>query len=254
VNAMGRLSGRTALVTGAARGIGAAIARRLAAEGAAVLVADVFDRDGERIVDELRQHGARGAFVHLDVTSEQEWEAAVVAAAREFDGLDILVNCVSAAEGGPIEELTLAHWNRVVAASQTGVFLSMKTAVDLLAASDHGSVINVSPVVAGATAVVSPAAHAGSGAIRALTRNVAAHWAPLGVRVNAVFAGFIDCTSPGAGSEANSQIPPLGRRGSPADVAAGVAYLASDDSGFVTGLDLRIDGGFQAAGNNQDGL
>lgn len=245
---MGRLSGRVALVTGAASGIGAAIARRLASEGAAVLVADVLDCDGERIVDELRRDGARGAYVHLDVTSEQEWEAAVVAAAREFDGLDVLVNCVSAADGGPIEELALAHWNRVVAGGQTGVFLSMKTAVDLLAASDHGSVINVSPAVVGVTAVVSPAAHAGSGAIRALTRSVAARWAPLGVRVNAILPGFIDCTGPAAGSDANSQIPPLGHRGSPADVAAGVAYLASDDSAFVTGVDLHIDGGFQAQG------
>lgn len=246
--AMGRLTGRAALVTGAANGIGAAIARRLAREGAAVLVADVLDCDGERIVGELREHGGRAAYVHLDVTSEEEWKAAVVAAAREFDGLDILVNCASTANGGSIEELALAHWNRVVAATQTGVFLGMKTAVDLLAASDHGSVINVSPAVPGATAVVSPAAHAASGAIRALTKNVAACWGPLGVRVNAVVPGFIDCTDPGAGAAANHQVPPLGHRGSPADIAAGVAYLASDDSSFVTGLDLHIDGGFQAEG------
>jgi NAD(P)-dependent dehydrogenase (short-subunit alcohol dehydrogenase family) len=245
---MGRLSGRAALVTGGASGIGAAIARRLAGEGAAVLVADVLDCDGERIADELRQHSGRATYVHLDVTSEQEWEAALVAAAREFDGLDVLVNCVCPADGGSIEELALAQWNRVVAATQTGVFLSMKTAIDLLAASDHGSVINVSPAVAGVTAVASPAAHAGSGAIRVLTRGVAARWAQLGVRVNAVFPGFIDCTPPAAGSAANSQIPPLGHRGSPADIAAGVAYLASDDSAFVTGIDLHIDGGFQAGG------
>jgi NAD(P)-dependent dehydrogenase (short-subunit alcohol dehydrogenase family) len=247
VNATGRLSGRSALVTGGANGIGAAIVRRLASEGAAVLVTDVLDRDGERIVQELRQGSRPAAYVHLDVTSEQEWAAAVVTAAREFDGLDILVNCASAADGGPIEELALAHWNRVVSASQTAVFLGMKTAIDLLAASDHGSVINVSLDFPCACAVVSPAAHAGSGAIRALTRSVAVHWAPLGVRVNAIFPAFIDCTGLAAGSEP-SQMPPLGHRGSPADVAAGVAYLASDDSAFVTGVDLHIDGGLQAEG------
>lgn len=243
---MGRLSGRVALVTGAASSIGAAIARRLAGEGAAVLVADVLDREGEQIVGELEHAGGRAAYVHLDVTSEQEWDAAVVAAAREFDGLDILVNCVSAVEGGPIEELALAHWNRIVAGSQTGVFLGMKSAIDLLAASDHGSVINVSPAVVGTAAVVSPAVHASSGAIRALTRCVSVHWAPLGVRVNAIFPGFIDCTGSAAESAAESHIPPLGHRGSPADIAGAVAYLAGDDSAFVTGLDLHVDGGFQA--------
>lgn len=166
---MRRLTGRAALVTGAASGIGAAIARRLAREGAALLVADVLDCDGEQIAEELRRDSGRAAYVHLDVTSEAGWQAAVVAAACEFDGLDILVNCASTTEGGSVEELALAHWNRVLAATQTSVFLGMKTAVDLLAASDHGSVINVIPVVRSATADVSPAAHAAPRSECALT-------------------------------------------------------------------------------------
>ena len=178
MSSVGKLSGRVALVTSGAGPVGAAVARRLAGEGAAVLVADAHDRKGRRVARALRAAGGRSAYVHLDVTSEKEWQSAVVAAACQFDGLDILVNCADAAAGGSIEELALTRWNQVVAANQTGVFLGLKTAVNLLAASDHGSVINIAPAVIGTEdtdGAVSLAAHAVRGAITALTRSVAAH-------------------------------------------------------------------------------
>ncbi len=232
MSSVGKLSGRVALVTGGASPVGAAVARRLADDGAAVLIADVRDRRGQRLAEELREAGSRAAYIHLDVTSQEEWRAALAATVCEFDGLDILVNCTGPAPSGPIAQLDLARWNQVIAASQTGVFLGLKAALNVLAVSEHGSVINIGPPVASLDGAGSPLAHTVGGAISGLSKSIAAHWAPLGIRVNAICPGPTDCEDPSDES--------------PADIAACVAFLASDDSAFLTGLDLRVDGGLQA--------
>jgi NAD(P)-dependent dehydrogenase (short-subunit alcohol dehydrogenase family) len=247
-----RLTGRVALVTGAASGIGAATARRLASEGAAVLVTDVQDEAGIHVVKQVIAGGGRAAYAHLDVTSEQEWEAAVTSVVREFGGLDILVNNAGIVDLAGIEETSLADWHRTIETVQTGVFLGMKTAAAALAVSGRGSVINISSVFGASGGLgVSPAYHAAKGAVRTLTKNTALHWARRGVRVNSVHPGFIDTPilDPARGTPAEQammRLTPLGRLGQPAEVAAGVAYLASDDASFVTGLELYIDGGYMA--------
>jgi NAD(P)-dependent dehydrogenase (short-subunit alcohol dehydrogenase family) len=247
-----RLAGRVALVTGSASGIGAATARRLASEGAAVLVTDIQDEAGVQIAGEINANGGRAVYVHLDVTSEAEWEAAVAAAVREFGGLDILVNNAGMGDLAVIEDTSLADWSRTIGVDQTGVFLGMKTAAAALATSGHGSVINISSIFGTSGGFgTSPAYHAAKGAVRTLTKNIALHWAGRGVRVNSVHPGFIDTPilDQARGTPIEQAMldgTPMGRLGQPAEVAAGVAYLASDDASFVTGLELYIDGGYTA--------
>ena len=250
--AVERLQGRVALVTGAASGIGEAIARRLASEGAAVLVTDVQDEPGAQVVKDIMAGGGLASYRHLDVTSEGEWETAVAAALQEFGRLDILVNNAGMGDIAVIEDTSLADWERTIAVDQTGVFLGMKTAAAPLAASGHGSVINISSVYGSSGGLgTSPAYHAAKGAVRTLTKNIALHWADRGVRVNSVHPGFIDTPilEQAKGTplqQAMLDMTPMGRLGQPAEIAAGVAYLASDDASFVTGLELYIDGGYMA--------
>jgi NAD(P)-dependent dehydrogenase (short-subunit alcohol dehydrogenase family) len=247
-----RLAGRAALVTGAGSGIGAASARRLAAEGAAVLVTDVQDDSGSRVAETIGQAGGRAAYAHLDVTSPAQWEAAVGLAVSSFGGLDILVNNAGLGDLAVIEDTSLDDWSRTISVDQTGVFLGMKTSAAALAASAHGSVINISSIFGASGGFgTSPAYHAAKGAVRTLTKNIALHWADRGIRVNSVHPGFIDTPlldqAKGTPVEqAMLDITPMARLGQPDEVAAGVAYLASDDASFVTGLELYIDGGYMA--------
>ena len=249
---MKRLEGRVALVTGAASGIGRATALRLGEEGAAVVVTDLNTEGGEITVQQILDKAGRAVFVHHDVTSEADWECAVATAVDEFGGLDILVNNAGLGDLATIEETSLADWNRTVAIDQTGVFLGMKTAAPPLKASGHGSVINISSIFGTSGGFGgSPAYHAAKGAVRTLTKNVALHWATEGVRVNSVHPGFIDTPilDQTTGTEIEAAmvaVTPMGRLGHPEEIAAGVAYLASDDASFVTGLELYIDGGYIA--------
>lgn len=249
---MNRLEGRVALVTGAASGIGKATAQRLASEGAAVLITDIAAEAGALTVKEINEAGGKAAFFRHDVTSESDWESATAKAVEEFGSLDILVNNAGMGDIKPIEETTLAEWDRTVAIDQTGVFLGMKIAAPHLKKSAHASVINISSIFGSSGGFgVSPAYHAAKGAVRTLTKNVALHWATEGVRVNSIHPGFI--ATPILEQSRNTPIwegmtslTPMGRLGAPEDIAAGVAYLASDDAKFVTGLELYIDGGYMA--------
>jgi NAD(P)-dependent dehydrogenase (short-subunit alcohol dehydrogenase family) len=249
---MKRLEGRVALVTGAGSGIGRATARRLADEGARVVVTDINEEGGKTTVDALLDEGAEATFVRHDVTSEADWEAACAAAIDEFGRLDILVNNAGMGDLAPIEDTTLADWERTVSIDQTGVFLGMRTAAPHLKRSDHAAVINISSIFGTSGGFgTSPAYHAAKGAVRTLTKNVALHWATEGIRVNSIHPGFIDTPILDAArgtpfEQAMLDLTPMGRLGRPEEIAAGVAYLASDDAAFVTGLELYIDGGYTA--------
>jgi NAD(P)-dependent dehydrogenase (short-subunit alcohol dehydrogenase family) len=249
---MKRLEGRVALVTGASSGIGAATARRLADEGCSVMLTDVQDELGAGVAQGITDLGARAGYLHLDVSSEHDWQSAVAATLESFGRLDILVNNAGLGDLATIEETSLEDWHRTIAIDQTGVFLGMKTAAAALAESGHGSVVNISSIFGTSGGFgTSPAYHAAKGAVRTLTKNVALHWAASGVRVNSIHPGFIDTPilDQAKGTEfeqAMIGLTPMGRLGKPEEIAAGVAYLASDDAAFVTGLELYIDGGFIA--------
>ena len=249
---MQRLNGRAALITGGASGIGAATARRLTAEGASVVITDIQDDAGERVAGEIRADGGTAIFVHHDVADEGEWRAVHLAAEEAFDGLDILVNNAGIGDLATIEDTALEDWARTIAIDQTSVFLGMKHAAPPLKASGHGSVINISSIfgISGGFGS-SPAYHAAKGAIRTLTKNAALHWATDGIRVNSIHPGFIDTplldqTRGTPFEQTMIDLTPMSRLGRPEEIAAGVAYLASDDASFVTGTELVIDGGFLA--------
>ncbi|TAK70296.1 MAG: SDR family oxidoreductase [Actinomycetota bacterium] len=247
-----RLAGRTALVTGAASGIGAATARRLAAEGAQVVVSDVNNAAGEAVAAELDHDRLSAAYVALDVRDETQWRHAIAATVRLYGGLDILVNNAGAGDLATIEDTTVADWDNTIAVDQTSVFLGMREAAAELKRSGHASVVNVSSIfAAGGGFGTSPAYHAAKGAIRVLTKNAALHWATAGIRVNSVHPGFIDTPllDQARGTpveEAMISMTPMGRLGKPAEVAAVIAFLAGDDAAFVTGAEFYVDGGFTA--------
>jgi NAD(P)-dependent dehydrogenase (short-subunit alcohol dehydrogenase family) len=249
---MNRLEGRIALVTGSASGIGKETAKRLVSEGASVLVTDISVEAGEATVKEITDGGGKAAFFKHDVTSESDWEAAVQKAVETFGGLDIVVNNAGMGDIKPIEETTLDEWNRTIAIDQTGVFLGMKVPAAQLRKSEHASIINISSIFGTSGGFgVSPAYHAAKGAVRTLTKNAAVHWATEGIRVNSVHPGFIatpilEQSRDTPIWEGMTALTPMGHLGKPEDIAAGVAYLASDDAKFVTGLELYIDGGYMA--------
>jgi NAD(P)-dependent dehydrogenase (short-subunit alcohol dehydrogenase family) len=249
---MKRLEGRVAVVTGAASGIGRATADRLADEGAVVVITDLQDAAGEEAAAAICGRGGSAAFVHHDVTSEEGWQALVQRVLADHGRLDVLVNNAGMGDLAAIEETTLADYERTIAVDQTGVFLGMKTCAEALKASGHGSVVNISSIFGTSGGFgTSPAYHAAKGAVRTLTKNVALHWATEGVRVNSIHPGFIrtPILDQAKGTEvwdAMTAMTPMGRLGEPEEIAAAVAYLASDDASFVTGLELYVDGGYIA--------
>jgi NAD(P)-dependent dehydrogenase (short-subunit alcohol dehydrogenase family) len=244
---MARFDGRVAIVTGGASGIGKATAKRIAAEGGSVVVADLQDEAGTAVVDEIERSGGKARYVHLNVTDEAGWGDAVAATVDAFGGVDILVNNAGIGDSDAIEATTIDTWNKVVAVTQTSVFLGMKAAGDALKKSGHGSVVNVSSMYGIVGSGVSPAYHAAKGAVRLLTKTTALGWARAGVRVNSVHPGYIDTPILGdADRDALTGATPMGRLGQPEEIAAMITFLASDDASFATGAEFVVDGGYTA--------
>ncbi|KDA07015.1 short-chain dehydrogenase [Microbacterium sp. CH12i] len=244
---MARFDGRVALVTGGASGIGKATSLRIASEGGAVVVADVQDQLGAEVVAEIEKNGGKALFLHLDVTDESGWNDAVATTVEKFGGLNILVNNAGIGDTEPLEVTTLATWDKVVAVTQTSVFLGMKAAAEALKKSGNGSVVNISSMYGIVGSGVSPAYHAAKGAVRLLTKTTALGWAKEGVRVNSVHPGFIDTPILGE-TDRNMLIAgtPMGRLGKPEEMAALITFVASDDASFATGSEFVADGGVTA--------
>jgi 3alpha(or 20beta)-hydroxysteroid dehydrogenase len=236
---MGRVDGKVALISGGARGIGAADARLLVAEGAKVVIGDIRDEEGKALADELGRHAR---YVHLDVTQPEHWAAAVGSAVQDFGKLNVLVNNAGIANGSPLQKFDLGQWQRIIDINLTGTFLGMQAAADAIIAAGGGSIINVSSIegLRG-----TPWAHgyvASKWAVRGLTKSVAMELAPHGVRVNSIHPGLIR-TPLTEGIPDDMITIPLGRPGLPADVATFVLFLASDESSYATGAEFTMDGG-----------
>lgn len=246
----GRLSGKVALISGAARGMGESEARLFAREGAQVVLGDILEDQGQVAVEDIAQQGGTATFVPLDVTHEQDWQRAVETVEQTYGGLDILVNNAGIVRMAPLDETSLEAWNEIISVNQTGVFLGIKHAVPAMRRAGGGSIVNISSIAGLIGLPNIPAYQASKGAVRLLTKNAAVQYATDKIRVNSVHPGRIETpmTAPLAPKrrEMLLRLTPLGRDGTAEEVAYGVLYLASDESSYVTGAELVIDGGYTA--------
>jgi len=248
---MGKLNGKVALISGGARGQGAAEARLFADEGAKVVLGDVRDAEGKKIEEAIRVEGGEAVYVHLDVADESNWRNAVQIATSRYGQLDILINNAAIViPRVPIEERTVEEWDRVMAVNARGVFLGTKHAIPAMRRAGGGSIVNISSVAGiGQSLHQEPAYAASKGAVRIFTKVTASQHAKDNIRCNSVHPGPIDtemlhsAISDPQALEHRLRRVPLGRVGTVDEVVAAVLFLASDDSSYVTGSELVVDGG-----------
>ena len=253
---MKRLQGKIAVITGAADGIGHAIAEKMAEEGAHVFVSDIADRRGEAFVAILREDGHKADYVHCDVAEDADIARLIATAVEKGGRLDILVNNAAIAIGGmPVTEMTDEQWQRLMTVNLTSVFRGCKHALPHMIRQKAGSIINMASAQ-GHIGLDGWTAYAGAkGAVMAMTRQMAVEFGPHNVRVNSISPGTINTPMNdrlvrdlgGNLMKAWVTMHPIGRIGEPAEVAEAAVYLASDAAGFTTGIDLRVDGGLTAA-------
>jgi NAD(P)-dependent dehydrogenase (short-subunit alcohol dehydrogenase family) len=255
---MNRVDKKNALITGAGLGIGRSIAMLLAKNGAKVAVTDINDKTGEELVEEINAAGGSAKFWHLDTTNEDNVQRVFSEVVSEFGSIDILVNNAGiAGVDKPTHEISLQEWEALMSVNVTGVFLCTKHVIPYMQASSGGSIINLSSIYGLIGAGDLPPYHASKGAVRLMTKNDAIIYAKENIRVNSVHPGFIwtplveslaakSKEGVAAFRKKLDSAHPIGHVGEPDDIAYGVLYLASDESKFVTGSELVIDGGYTA--------
>jgi len=267
---MNRLDGKVALISGAARGIGGETAQLMAKVGATVVVADVLDDLGRQTVEAIRASGGQAEYAHLDVAREEDWIAAIGLTTGRFGKLDILVNNAGVFVGKSIEEISLDEWNKLVAVNMTGVFLGTKLAApalrDAAKSSEHGSaIVNLASIAGIVGSQLDPLYSMTKGGVTLFTKSAALEFGRKGyrIRVNSIHPGVIQTdmgeqtfVARARRTGSNDTAPvrqlvsdsvPWGRLGVPMDIAKGIVFLASDDSGYMNGAGLVVDGGFTAA-------
>ena len=247
-----RLENKVVLISGGAKGMGAVEAKLFAKEGAKIVIGDLLEAEGKQIEAEINEIGGECLFVPLNVTDEDQWKQAVAAAVARFGKLDVLVNNAGIFRSHGIEDTPTDEWDQVMDINAKGVFLGAKAVIPAMREAGGGSIINLSSVAGLVGAAYSSAYTASKGAVRLFTKSTAIQYAADGIRSNSIHPGVIqtDMTADAIADsnfKANRVDPtPLGRLGQPDDVAYGALYLASDESSFVTGAELVIDGGWTA--------
>ena len=249
---MGRLSGKVALISGGSRGQGEAEAKLFSSEGAKVVLGDILDSEGLAVTSEINESGGEALYVHLDVTSKDDWDSAVKQTLDNFGGLDILVNNAGISQRKLVHETTVDEWDKVQDINSKGVFLGTKAVIPAMRAGGGGSIVNISSI-AGIVGLTSSASYSASkGAVRLLTKSTAVQYGPERIRCNSVHPGFIDTEMNRAWLEDEEiraerlKMTPLNMFANSHDVALAVLYLSSDESRYVTGAELVIDGGIIA--------
>ena len=247
-----RLEGKVALISGGARGQGATEAKLFAREGAAVVIADILEAEGAQVEAEISEAGGNALFVRLDVTSAADWQAAIGRAVESFGKLDVLVNNAAIYSRIPIEHASEDEWDSIIDINLKGVFLGTKHSIPVMRDAGGGSIINISSTAGLVGSPRGGAYSASKGGVRLFTKNTAIQHAADGIRANSIHPGPIDTEmiadnigTPESLAESVSRVP-LGRIGTVDDVAYGALFLASDESSYMTGSELVIDGGVTA--------
>ena len=247
-----RLDGKVAIITGAARGMGAEEARLFSREGAKVTIADLSEDAGRRVEAEINELGGDAMFVRTDVTNEDDWRSTVEATLSRFGKLDILVNNAGLSSTMVADPTDTEVWRRIMDVNTTGVFLGTKYALPEMKKAGGGSIVNISSIMGFVGGEKGhPAYHASKGAVRIFTKATAVQHGPDGIRANSVHPGFMPPMETSIHvdlplRQQNAKLTPLRRTGEPMEVAYGVLFLASDEASFITGTELVIDGGFIA--------
>ncbi|HEY7051268.1 MAG TPA: glucose 1-dehydrogenase [Mycobacterium sp.] len=239
---MGRVDGKVALISGGARGMGEAHARMLVAEGAKVVLGDILDDEGKALADDL---GEAARYVHLDVTQPDQWQSAVATAVDEFGKLNVLVNNAGTVALGPLKTHDLKKWQQVLDVNLTGTFIGMQAVIDPMTEAGGGSIINISSIEGLRGAAWVHGYVASKWGVRGLTKSAALELAPQKIRVNSIHPGFIRTPMTKHLPE-DMVMAPMGRPGTPDEVATFVLFLASDESSFATGAEFVMDGGLVA--------
>ena len=248
-----RLEGKVAIITGGAGGQGATEARMFAQEGARVVIGDIRDELGMQVEAEIRELGGEAVYLHLDVTSADDWQRAIDTAEEQFGKVDVLVNNAAIVLRKDIEETTGDDWDNIMAINAKGVFLGTRAVIPAMRRAGGGSIINISSI-SGLVSIGPPAYIATKGAVRLFTKSTAIQYASENIRANSIHPGSVDTDMrrEGMGSQTEEEIQarvdniPLGRVGTTEDISYGALFLASDESSFMTGSELVIDGGYTA--------